>query len=834
MKVGLVMRTGKKTKQNKYLDIFAIVFFAIVFSMVYFILTNENYLYGSTIDWQNQHYVIPEYFRNLFYQTKDIFPSLAMHLGSGQNIFYFAYYGLYSPIILISYLLPNVSMIDYITYSTIILAFSSVVLFYFFLKKHQFNFLTRLVVTTLFMCAGPILYNTHRQIMFINYMPFLILGLYGVDNYFSKKKNLLLVISFFLLIMTSFYFSVSSAFILIIYFTYLYLKNNELFKFKSYMIELLKFSLSFVIAYLLASFLLFPTLNCLLESRGGTNNIHLIKLFIPMIRGKNIIYNFFGMGVTAITLIGLIYTTIKKEKASRFLGITILLLAYLPIGAYLLNGTLYTDPKSLYPLIPLLLLFTAPFINDVIYGKIDFKKLVYIIITICLLSFNLFLVIDSLVLLLIFYLTKKHLYIRTSYIILLSILYLVGVNMSDTLLSRDNFQKENTFVSTHFFDEVDKNNIYRTSNLIHPYNNFNKIYSDKQYLTTMYSSSSNKLYNNFYFDLTANNIPYRTRAMMMASTNPLFQMYMGEKYIISNKESIFHGKLINQEKNIKLYELENTLPIGYATSHLMKNSNYDTLSYPDNILTLLGNVITPDSEQNKVNINYDMPFYTINKTSNVVINNSHRNIDVLANNKGYMNLALDIEPQDKIILVRFTNKRLPENKDEEYSIKVNGIKNRLSAVNWKYFNHNKTFNYVLYNTNNLKFEFTKGSYYLSDLEIIVIDYQEVISKMNDIDPFIFDKERTLGDIYEGDIKVTNEGYFKLSIPYDKGYKIYVNDELTDYEVVDKTFIGFKVSPGNYHIKIVYEAPYLKLGVITSLVSLTLYIITIIITRKKPH
>ena len=66
-------------------------------------ITGFNYVFGSNVDWMKQHIMFPDYFRNLFYETGNILPNFAMHLGGGQNIFYFAYYGFLSPIILVSY-----------------------------------------------------------------------------------------------------------------------------------------------------------------------------------------------------------------------------------------------------------------------------------------------------------------------------------------------------------------------------------------------------------------------------------------------------------------------------------------------------------------------------------------------------------------------------------------------------------------------------------------------------------------------------------------------------------------------------------------------------------
>ena len=75
-----------------------------IYVLLVLLLTRFKYAYGSTLDWAGQHYAIPDYFRKLFYETGEFFPSFAPNIGAGENIYYFSYYGLYSPFILFSYL----------------------------------------------------------------------------------------------------------------------------------------------------------------------------------------------------------------------------------------------------------------------------------------------------------------------------------------------------------------------------------------------------------------------------------------------------------------------------------------------------------------------------------------------------------------------------------------------------------------------------------------------------------------------------------------------------------------------------------------------------------
>ena len=160
----------KKYSKEDYLNIFIII--ASFFALFIFLLIYKNPSYASRIDYSYQHYMIPEYFRTLFYSTKNIIPSLALNLGMGQNIFNFSYYGLLSPIILISYLLPFLRMKTYLEIASIILFILSAFLCYSWISNKTDNKKIRFICTFLYTFSGPIIMHTHRHIMFMCYIPF--------------------------------------------------------------------------------------------------------------------------------------------------------------------------------------------------------------------------------------------------------------------------------------------------------------------------------------------------------------------------------------------------------------------------------------------------------------------------------------------------------------------------------------------------------------------------------------------------------------------------------------------------------------------------------------
>ena len=108
----------RRLDKRDYFNILIITLSFFVFIAIILLLGKG--IYGSSMDFSSQHYMIPEYLRNLFYETGDVFPSYAFNLGEGQNIYNFSYYGLLNPIILISYLLPFVKMVTYLNIIMII------------------------------------------------------------------------------------------------------------------------------------------------------------------------------------------------------------------------------------------------------------------------------------------------------------------------------------------------------------------------------------------------------------------------------------------------------------------------------------------------------------------------------------------------------------------------------------------------------------------------------------------------------------------------------------------------------------------------------------------
>ena len=333
--------------------------------------------------------MFPDYLRKLFYDTGDIFPNFAFNLGGGQNIYNISYYGLFNPIILISYLLPFVSMITYIELSMIVCLIVSIILMYYFLRR-RFDLKVSFVSTLLFLTAGCFIFHLHRHIMFVDYMPFLLKALIGVDKYFDKKKITLLVIAIFLMILTSYYFSVVGLVCVLLYGIFRYIEDKRCDKIAApaFFRDGLKLIYIMLIPVFLSCFLLLPTAYSLLDGRTATNkSISLLGLFIPNFDISNTLYSSYSLGLSAIFIIALIYGIITKKRAVKVISIIFSVLLVFPIFDYVFNGGMYLNGKAFIPIIPLAILLISYFLKNVFNNKNKLK--ISIIISLIVVVINL-------------------------------------------------------------------------------------------------------------------------------------------------------------------------------------------------------------------------------------------------------------------------------------------------------------------------------------------------------------------------------------------------------------------------------------------------------------
>lgn len=826
-----------KIKKNIVLVHTVIILFVIL--LEFFLLSRNKYILGSDGDWFIQSTSFYEYFRNLFYETGELFPDLALHIGGGQNIYYFAYYGLFSPYLILFYLFPFVNAGDYIVITSVLNVIVSAILLYMFLLRNNYSNNLSLFGSLMYSCGVSLVIYSLKEIMFVQYMTFLVLGLLGTKKYLDDKKSFLLVVSVFLIIITSYYFSIPSLICMCIYALYYYVKKF-VSGFKLLIKSGLCYLLRILLGILLSSFLLLPLMHPI-TSRMETFSYD-ISLVDFLINSKDLMYNASGVGLTAIVWLGLFYNMLFLKKENKVLSIILFIIVWFPFINLILNGFLYFHGKVFIPFVILFIILILDMIKKTEKNKIFSALIISSLSSLIILKFedNISMIIFYIDLVITFLLLLIHckknkiIYIYGVVIIMFCITIYDGYKNNYLLTNREyNFLYN--IIDFDIKSYVDDDNLYRTD---YVFNDTFVNYSDASsiYTTSLYSSTYNETYRNIYYDVFNNSFKSGNRYVTLSQKNLFFEKFMGVRYLVTNHLEPFGYEKIVQVGDIDLYKNKNVYSIGFGSSNLINYEEYKELSFIEKLQVYINNIIIDGESSNP---QMDM-FHEEIKLKYLVKNN---NINILKTSDGYMvdskndgfiDLELEGSLVNKTLVIRFKvdNNMMCKNHDNGYfSIRINGINNSSTCNTHVYHNNNKTFDYVISSNDPIKelnIILSKGKYEITDIETYVVDNEFFIG--NDTIPLNI-KNVIKDNVVYGNIDMPNDGYFMFTIPYDKGYTAYIDNKEVEIEQVNEGFIGFKLNKGVHDIKLVFEAPFSSIGRLFSLIGLIMVIILNIYEKK---
>lgn len=805
----------------------------IIITLMY-VLDTKGKVYGSVPDWLGQHVSIADYFRKLFYESGSIFPDFSLQLGAGQNFAQLIYYGVLRPEILVSYLFPAIDMVHYFILSSIFFVILSVEMFYHWLKKEGVSIDIAFFVSILFICSGPIIFHTHRHLIFINYLPWMILTFMGIKRYVLKQKSDMLCIGVVLMILSSYFYSVSAIFMCGMYAIYCVVKENPDGSLKEIGFILLKLAGHVILAIGISAVILYPVILTMMEGqREAIDNPSLLDLFKPDADISGLTYmNWptyaFSAGLTVIAWVAILYAIVRKNKALRIFGVLVLLLILFPIFRYALNGLQYLRAKSLIPVIPIAGFLIANMLEDMKTYKN--KKIFFIFILVFLSFFFIknkvakeIFVIDFIMLcvILFVYMNTKFKKIIMIYLILPAYL-MIPVNKEEIYLTKKDLAKyENSDKVSMIKETLDEDNsLYRFDDSSYAVSTSNQVVDLRMNKTTFYSSTKSADYNDFYYKIMKMAGTSTNNTNQPFSMNPFFQGFMGVKYIFTQARTPYGYEVIKQRGDNKIIKNSNVLPLAYVSYDLMSNKDFNMLSYPYTLESLYKRTIV-DVKTNK---EYQSDFVKVELPYTVVENN--KNIEIKSVKNGYrikvkgedesIKLRLNANIDKELLLLKFNVRDVVKANKRNTTIKINGITNKLSNTNNIYANHRDTFAYTLSRDvpwSTIDITFSKGEYTLENIEAYKIDGSVLDDRYKTIDAL--DVKENESAIISGKVNAKKDGYFVTSLPYQNGYEISVDGQTQSYEEVNTAFVGFPIKKGTHDMVIKYKSPGKRMGIIIS-------------------
>jgi uncharacterized membrane protein YfhO len=835
--------------KDKGLVILALLFFCTI--GLYII---RNGFLGANTDWMSQHTVLPDYFRKLFYETGDLLPNYAPNLGAGQNLYNFSYYGFLSPIILVSYLLPFVKMPIYImTVSLISLAVSGL-LFYNWLSAKGFPCFITVSVSMIFLLAAPMLYHTYKQIVFVNYMPFLCLTLIGIDRYFKTGRRGFLIVSAFMMIMSSFYFSVSGLLASSLYWISADLSNTENFKVRDLIKSGVRFMISIITAVLMAGVLLIPTFASILGAhRECQTDLPLYRLLVPQFKLLRYVYSPYGIGLTSIVITVLLMSLFYKKRSEQVLAFGIILITAFPGFLFLLNGGLYIADKMLIPFLPI-----ACYLIALFFYKLERKELpqgktwIFFFVTALLtvisaeqMIYRLIFFADGLLMLFLYFIYLRRGTVKLLVISVIVVLLVMDFVIQDPekLVKRDIYREVFDDNIKEAMEEVNRDDpsFYRMDSFLNKDNNLNRVNTENQYLTSFYSSCFQKDYFDFRNDVFQLERPYRNYMMQPASQNPLFLAFMGVKYVHSDYAPAGY-ELYKEKGNVKIYRNENVFPIGYVTNNIISEKELTDYRFPFRQELLLHYTALTDHSAQGDNAAEAVNFHseiqptalTLHelKGKDFSLTSDHNVCRITAKTETEGSISLSRPAaEDEVLFLEMKVKNLTAMQD--ISVTIQKERNRLSAADHIYYNKNTVFHFavsVRKGDMTLPVTYSAGEYELSSLRGYTLNVSK-ISPERKSGSFKVSSIKTHGDVISGSVMVLENGYFITTIPYDSNFTVLIDGQAIRYEKVNTAFIGFPIEKGHHQIVFRYLSPGFPIGVAASLTGFLMFLFILLTERS---
>ncbi len=815
-----------------------LAFLALAFCAVFVLRLG---VFGSRIDWVNQHSVFPEYFRKRFYETHDLLPDFAWNLGAGQNIYTISYYGLFSPVILLSYLLPMIPMDYYIMISSIFSYVASVLLMYYWLKSHRYQTPFAAVMTVYFALSAALIYHFYNQIMFVNYMPFLCTAFIGTDRYLKKGKRRLLLYGILGMILTSFYFSIGGMVALCLYALAEYLNQSDV-GWKEVFLMGVRYVGQIFIAILISGILLVPTAAIILGDHRMDNPARETAMKLIEFNPVKLLYSPYGAGMTLLVIAAVSGGIICTRKwTERIMPAGLLLLFSFPVVGVLLNGGLYEKTKVFIPFVPLLILQSARFIQTSIRQKATFRLVLPWVVTFLLVlsvwkspfiaKYHMYILLEMVSCGISFWIAREKK--KPEIAVLSSILCLVCVQLwlhpvYNRMMTGKEFSALHDRQVQQQVEEIQAqdSDFYRMESYgddIQNHNNINRLVNMGQNITSLYSSCYNQGYMEFRKKTFHINEPFRNNMMQSLTNNPVFLQFMGVKYRLNYQ----NGHDLSVVKN------EQAAPVWYVTNQVVSEEEYRCCSFPECQTLLLQRGVVETKEQRDSVGKQETNLSALPKMTRQNLELPERNtggLTIRSVKEGYQITAREEvacsvpfpgqDPCMDLLAVSFRMNN--KNPKQDVFIQINGQTNKLS--DYEYGNRNDVFYYMVPYVagQDLQMVFGRGEYEVTDWKV----YTGCLAALQNHElyqqPVKTDLNGPQGDRLSGRVTCEEPGYLITSIPYDDHFELRVDGKRENPVRVNTSFLGARLDAGEHVIQVEYHAPGKTAGLVATLLGIILF------------
>ena len=840
----MLKKIGNNIKKSKDIYLTFLIGIAII-SIIYFLQKISPFGENSTltVDFYHQYGPMLAELYNRISTGKNLIYSFTMSMGLPFFRNFLNY--LSSPFNILLLLFKHENLLTGFSIIIGLKAVAASTTMSYFLKK-KFNSKTPVIIA-LGLLYGFNAYFTayYWNIMWLDGLVFLPLITKGIEDLIDEDKNLLYILSLATMIIANYFIAYMICIYSVIYFAIYLFINKKNLKYKKIIKKIFVFCLSSLLAGTLTAVLTLPLASSL-TSTSATNDtmpftryyeFNLLEFLISHLSGstKSVFASDItnapniSCGIICLALLILFYTNPKihikiKIAYSIILGILIASFFYAPLD-YIWHA--FHVPNDLPYRFSFLYSFTLLIICSYSLLKIKDNKIIFVFISYLLcLGFLIFvkildteqitnnLLLINIILISIYFLiyTIHHFYPKVQK--LMYIIFILTISLECIIKTNSNWSIDQKI--SDFYD--DYNQTQNILNFIKDNNSDNNesiFYRVEK--TNMLTFNDSSWYN--YYGITSfSSMIYENLAKMQRDlgmpgneinsfyykpNTPIYNLMFNLKYTLGDNHDYLHYKniLINNKEPIYKTNFYNNL--FYVSNHNIKNwklTEKDPIRNQNNFIeytTGIKNTFEKKSVENKNIIEQKnnitlIKYEFANSFTNNYIYLSDNNIDffiinnvLYTTNDNQENLNIIFPQLSYYNTVDYTEKRLLTFYSDDENIEV--------YIGYNYYHNNDI---TLYNLNESKFSDAVAK--LSDTKINIIKFAEsnIVLTTN------LKKDET---IYS-------------SIPYDKGWEVYVDSKkIETYKIAD-TLLGFDIKQGNHTIELKYKPHGYKYGLIITLTS----------------
>ena len=830
-----------KKNLKKYLPEI-LTFIVPILIMLISCIVNKTYPFGKEIlpkyDGYYQYAGFTSYYKNVLLGNESLFYSFKGLLG--YNFYATSIYYMFNPTNLLCIFSTSKNILEYYTFIILLRIGLSGFTMCKYLKykfKNQSNLRYIIFSISYALMAYNVCY-------FFNYMYFDTVVLFpivvlGIDKLIYERKNRLYIISLTLSIISNFYIGYMVCIFSLLYFIY----NIVIYKLDKNIIK------DFIISSLLSGFMcmiiIIPEANELLKGKAllyTSNkteyfkfNMNFLNIFYKFLPGSTSNYDLkYGMVNIYVSLFVIIlvikyFFNKKISKKERITTLIFILFFLFSISFNLLDFAWQLFQKPIW--YPNRYIFTFSFflitvamkeITNITY-KTNIKENLIIIISFILLTLysiislkihndNLKIISYILGIILIlqytFFLNNrnaKYLLVMLFFIeVTTNAIFTLKIMGKTTTMTQYKTNEEINEKAVKHIKEIENkdNNFYRMELSTSTVHNSPSLlnYNGINHFNSVKNAKTLNFLNKFNYQVTDDT------SVEFNNYNPYLTSLLGIKYINGSKDEMYYENVYNE--NPYMYLNKDALSLGYMIYN--KEFKESNSSY-QNTENLINSMLNTDIKRYKVIDNF---------------NGEDTEIKEIDNKKYVISkTSIKIEMEDKasnsMFLIPSRNISFVAN----YSIFINDeeIKDAVIKQSPIFINKGDTYKIII------KSNLSKTE--LNSLKWYQIDYDKYIETINELKKNEFNITKYNKDNHiEGNIDVNNDkNVLLLTIPYDKGWNIYVDDNKVNYDICFDSFICLDLDKGKHNIKMNYVPSGFIVGLIISSLA---FIVTIIYIRKK--